>query len=93
MMNKPFKDISVPPSTSRKLYYSKGGSPHFGDLVSKERATPNGDGSFIQVTGMVVGFHKEYGTPIVHWLNEGHAYGTHPMCLTLIKRGKQNEKG
>ena len=87
-MNKPFKGISVPPPTPPKLYYSKGGSPQCGDLVSKQRCDPDRDGMFIDVVGMVVGIHKQYGTPIVHWLEEGHAYGTHPGALTLIKRGK-----
>ena len=88
MMNKPFKGISLPPPTPRKLYYSNGRSPQFGDLVSKQRADPHRDGMFIDVVGMVVGIHKQYGTPIVHWLEEGHAYGTHPSALTLIKRGQ-----
>ena len=88
MMNKPFKGISVPPPTPRKLYYSKGGCPQIADLVSKQQADPDNDGMFIDVVGMVVGIHKQYGTPIVHWLEEGHAYGTHPSALTLIKRGK-----
>ena len=88
MMNKPFKGIKVPPSAPRKLYYSKGGSPSLGDLVSKQRCDPDNDGMFVDVTGVVVGMHKQYGTPIIHWVDEGHAYGTHPSCLTLISRGK-----
>jgi hypothetical protein len=88
MMNKPFKGISVPNVARPRPRYLQGAYPEIGDLVSKERATPNGDGSFIQVTGIIVGINKQYGTPIVHWLNEGHAYGMHPTCLTLIKRGK-----
>ncbi len=88
MMNKPFKGISVPPPTPRKLYYSKGGSPQVGDLVSKQRCDPDNDGMFIDVVGMVVGIHKQYGTPIVHCSEDGHAYGIHPSVLTLIKRGK-----
>ena len=87
-MNKPFKGISVPPPTPRKLYYFKGGCPQIADLVSKQQAGPVHDGTFVDVIGMVVGIHKQYGTPIVHWLEEGHAYGTHPSALTLIKRGK-----
>lgn len=81
----------MPPSQTRPRY-PQGTYPQIGDLVSKECATPNGDGSFIQVTGFVLGMDKQLGTPIVHWAREGYAYGMHPMCLTLIKRGKYSEE-
>lgn len=88
MINKPFTGISVPKVAQPKLYYSKGGCPQVGDLVSKRRCDPDNGGMFIDVVGMVVGIHKQYGTPIVHWVEEGYAYGTHPSALTLINRGQ-----
>ena len=87
MMNKPFKGIKVPPPTPHKLYYSKGGSPNIGDLVSKQRCDPDRDGMFVDVTGVVIGINKQYGTPVVHWVEEEFAYATHPSSLTLISRG------
>jgi hypothetical protein len=62
MMNKPFKGISVPNIAKPRARYLDGKYPEIGDLVSKELATSNGDGTFRKIMGCIVGINEQYGT-------------------------------